>query len=501
MVVAVAADLSSPDLLSILTLDFNPRRVCWVHRGGASLPLLAVTDANSSRISIYDGRGGNTQPLSSNNSVHRKPVNCLSFNNTCNCVVSADDSGMIEYWDPASFEKPDSVFELKTRTDLFAFKKTKSVPSSITMSPTGEQLATFSFPDRQVRIFDFASGKLYRSYDESLATVTTMQQAGTALAKLDEVDFGRRIAIERNLDNPTISPRINVLFDESGHFVLYGSLLGIKCINTFTNRVVRLYGRDEPFRPLNLVLYQGAPQQKGLVTVDMAASANPLLQEAGQRDPLLAATAVGKVRFYLFTNEAASGPPPKNRDVFNEKPTTADGGTDAAAAATAAEAARQAAEASTSAVLHTTMGDITLRLFPAHAPKTVRNFTGHATSGYYNNTRFHRVIPKFMIQGGDPLGDGTGGESIWGGEFEDEISDLKHDRPYTLSMANAGPNTNASQFFITTERTPWLDGRHTIFGRVVRGMDVVKRIENVRTIKERPEEDVRIVSISVGGST
>lgn len=103
-----------------------------------------------------------------------------------------------------------------------------------------------------------------------------------------------------------------------------------------------------------------------------------------------------------------------------------------------------------------------------------------------------------MIQGGDPLGDGTGGESIWGGEFKDEISPtIKHDKPYTLSMANAGPNTNGSQFFITTEKTPWLDGKHTIFGRAVAGLDVVHRIENVRVKKERPEEDVKIVSISV----
>lgn len=104
-----------------------------------------------------------------------------------------------------------------------------------------------------------------------------------------------------------------------------------------------------------------------------------------------------------------------------------------------------------------------------------------------------------MIQTGDPLGDGTGGESIWGGEFEDEIHrSLRHDRPFTLSMANAGPNTNGSQFFITTVPTPWLDGKHTVFGRVTRGMDVVMMIEKVKVDKDdRPEEEVRMLNVEI----
>ena len=104
-----------------------------------------------------------------------------------------------------------------------------------------------------------------------------------------------------------------------------------------------------------------------------------------------------------------------------------------------------------------------------------------------------------MIQTGDPLGDGTGGESIWGGEFEDEIRrDLRHDRPFTVSMANAGPNTNGSQFFITTVPTPWLDNKHTVFGRVVGGMEVVMAIEGVKTDElDRPLSEVKMLSIDV----
>lgn len=422
-------------------------------------------------------------------SIHRKPVVAIAFNNAYDCVISADEAGMIEYWRPSDgFEKPDNVFELKSSTNLFDFRKAKSTPSSITISPSGHQFATFSFPDRQIRVFDFPSGKLYRTYDESLSTITDMQQAGTALQRLEEVEFGRRLAVERELENPVTRPKINVMFDESGHFILYGSLLGVKCINTFTNRVVRVYGKDEPFRALHLAMYQGQPQRKGVVTVSMAASANPLLQEAEERDSMLIGTGFAKVRFYLFTNETDISK--ATRDIQNEKPRGSDGDG-------AENVPAKSTESGTSAVLHTTLGDIHLRLYPSAAPKAVQNFVTHARRGYYNNTIFHRVIRKFMIQGGDPLGDGTGGESIWGGEFEDEFSTLKHDKPYTLSMANAGPGTNASQFFITTEKTPWLDGKHTIFGRAVAGLDVVHKIENVKVHKEKPEVDVKIVSISV----
>ncbi|KAL3496515.1 hypothetical protein BJX62DRAFT_101658 [Aspergillus germanicus] len=483
-------DVITFDLLSMLTLEFDPRCVCWVHPRGASLPLLAVTDEASSSIHIFDGRGENSTPLRILKSIHRNPVAAIAFNDAYDCVISADESGMIEYWraSDSSFEKPDNVFELKSSTNLFEFKKSKSTPSTITISPSGRQFATVSFPDRQIRVFDFASGKLYRKYDESLSTITDMQQAGTALHTLDAVEFGRRLAVERELENPITKPKINVLFDESNHFLLYGSLYGIKCINTHTNRVIRLYAKDEPFRPLNLAMYQGAPQKKGVVTVSMAASANPLLAEAEERDPILVSTGFAKIRFYLFTNETDISK--STRDVQNERPTDPSSSRESAAA-------QKQAELGTSAILHTTLGDIHLRLYPSAAPKAVENFTTHARSGYYNNTIFHRVIRKFMIQGGDPMGDGTGGESIWGGEFEDEFSSLKHDKAYTLSMANAGPNTNGSQFFITTEKTPWLDGKHTVFGRAVQGLDVVHKIENVKTVKEKPEVDVKIVSISV----
>ncbi|KAH4352030.1 hypothetical protein HBH98_037070 [Parastagonospora nodorum] len=481
-------DVVTFDLLAMLSLDYSPKAVCWVHGRGASFPLLAVSEEEKGWIRMYDGRGENLEPLQTLKAIHRAPVTLMAYNNAYDCVVSVDQGGMVEYWRPSGvYEKPDNVWSLKSSTNLFEFKKAKSVPSTLTVSPTGKQFATYSFPDRKIRIFEFATGKLYRTYDESIETITTMQQAGTAVQHLEDMEFGRRIGIERDLDQPTVRPRCNIIFDETSNFILYGSMYGVKVLNTLTNKLVKLYAQDEPFRPLHLALYQGQPEKKGIVTVEMAASENPLLQEAEARDAMLVSTGVGKVRFYMFTNDANASK--SSRDVHNEKPR---------AAQKSKSDSTALAASGTSAVLHTTLGDITLLLLPSIAPKAVENFTTHARRGYYNNVIFHRVIRKFMIQTGDPMGDGTGGESIWGKEFADEFSkEVRHDRPYVLSMANAGPGTNASQFFITTEKAPWLDDKHTIFGRAVAGMDVVHKIENAKVYKEKPEEDIKIISISI----
>ena len=181
------------------------------------------------------------------------------------------------------------------------------------------------------------------------------------------------------------------------------------------------------------------------------------------------------------------------------------------------------------ATMHTTLGDIKIKLFGEKAPKTVENFVTHAKNGYYNGIIFHRVIKDFMIQGGDPLGTGIGGESIWGGTFEDEFDMELHNLRGALSMANAGPGTNGSQFFIVQASevpsnmlsqmkaledkgfpkeiaeayaevggTPWLDFRHSVFGQVVEGMDVVDAIANVKVgANDKPAEDVVINGIDI----
>ncbi|KAF6219636.1 hypothetical protein HO133_004105 [Letharia lupina] len=153
----------------------------------------------------------------------------------------------------------------------------------------------------------------------------------------------------------------------------------------------------------------------------------------------------------------------------------------------------------TNVVLDTTMGSITLELYNNHAPKTCNNFSTLAQRGYYNNVIFHRIIPNFMLQTGDPTGTGRGGASIYGEKFEDEIDPgLKHTGAGILSMANSGKNTNGSQFFITLAPTPWLDGKHTIFGRVKSGLRVVQRMGLVKTGPEdRPVDQVKIIRARV----
>ena len=180
------------------------------------------------------------------------------------------------------------------------------------------------------------------------------------------------------------------------------------------------------------------------------------------------------------------------------------------------------------ATMKTNMGDIEIKLFPKEAPKTVENFVTHAKDGYYNGLIFHRVIKDFMIQGGDPTGTGMGGESIFGRTFEDEFDPALHNLRGALSMANAGPNTNGSQFFIVQANsvpanmlsqmkqmpdsfppeiadayaeiggTPWLDFRHTVFGQVIKGMDVVDAIANVKVGQnDKPNDAVVIETIEI----
>lgn len=497
-------DVVNFDMINMIKLGYMPLSCCWVHKRGQAQALLAVSEQQNGIVRIYDGRGDD-KPLEVVDKLHKSPVHVMAYSDRFDMVISADEGGFVEYWQPSEpFELPRNVsglWQFKTSTDLYDFKKSRSTPTCITLSPDSSSFVTFSLPDRQVRIFSTLSGKLSRKYDESLVAIQEMQQAGTAVHKVEDMEFGRRLAAEKELDLPGPDGKIpgrwiNAVWDESGAFVIYPTLLGIKVVNTVTNRVARLLGKDETVRWMNLSIYQGAPAKQGRTTAAMAASANPLLAEKSVRDPTLFCTGYKRARFYMFSRSEPEDDKSGDRDVFNERPTRDDANVVAAASASGPAKPSPVANAAT---IHTTLGDIHIRLFPAQAPKAVENFVGHSRSGYFENVIFHRVIPKFMIQTGDPLGDGTGGTSIWGKEFEDEFSDdLRHDRPYTVSMANAGPGTNGSQFFITTTATPWLDNKHTIFGRVLSGLEVVHAIENVRTNKlDKPFEDIKITNVTI----
>ncbi len=146
-------------------------------------------------------------------------------------------------------------------------------------------------------------------------------------------------------------------------------------------------------------------------------------------------------------------------------------------------------------VLETSLGTIEVTLKPETAPKACENFLGLVQKKYYDGIIFHRIIKNFMIQGGDPTGTGAGGASLWGKTFADECSaQVKFDKPGLLAMANRGPSTNGSQFFITTVATPWLHMKHTIFGEVTKGYDVVQKMEAVKTgVADRPVEPIKII--------
>ena len=150
-------------------------------------------------------------------------------------------------------------------------------------------------------------------------------------------------------------------------------------------------------------------------------------------------------------------------------------------------------------ILETNQGEIEIELYMDAAPKTCENFIGLVEKGYYDGLVFHRVIKQFMVQGGDPTGTGCGGESLWGKPFADEVrEDLTFSRPGLLAMANSGPGTNGSQFFITTAATPWLNMNHTIFGEVVRGYTAVQKIEGQSTdSQDRPLEEQKIIKATV----
>mmetsp|Transcript_21447 Transcript_21447/g.27271 ORF Transcript_21447/g.27271 Transcript_21447/m.27271 type:complete len:607 (-) Transcript_21447:39-1859(-) len=466
------------DMISMTDLPFEPSHVEFISKKGSIIPVLAITDNNTPNIATYHGKEA-TQLEEFQ--IHRQPIEQLCFNERFNTVISIDTSGVIEYWDPETKKIPSNnvKFKFKSETHLYELAKQKALAISLTVSPNGEFFGCVG-SDRQVRIFRFQTGKMYRQFDENVNIYHTGQTTEGYEYKLDNIDFGRRMAVEREIIK-TPDAKWNVVFDESSNFLMYATPLGIKLINMVTNKLVRIIGLVENTeRFLQLSLYQGK-NIGSVATVDFDVNAT--------EDPTLICTAYKKHRFYLFSRREPDESETSHRDVFNEKPTEDE--------QTAVKTA--SAKLANSAIMRTTMGDIHLKLFPDQCPKTVENFVVHSKDDYYNGLIFHRVIKGFMIQGGDPEGDGTGGESIWGKDFEDEFHpDLHHDRPGTLSMANAGPCTNGSQFFITTVPIPRLDNKHTVFGRVQKGLDVVHAIERVRTDKEdKPEEDVKIINIEV----
>lgn len=488
-------DVVNYDMMLMIRLPFIPGAAQWVYKQGDVKARLAISDRNSSFVHIYDARADSNEPIISKE-IHLGPVKVMRYNPVFDTVISADDKGIIEYWSPDTLRFPESevCFRLKSDTNLFEIVKSKTTVSAIEVSPDGKQFSITS-PDRRIRVFWFRTGKLRRVYDESLEVAQDLQRSDSPLYRLEAIDFGRRMAVEKEIEKTETAPTSNAIFDESSNFLIYATLLGIKIVNLHTNKVSRILGKVENNdRFLRIALYQGDRSSKKVRKIP-AAAANVNESKEPFSDPTLLCCAFKRHRIYLFSRREPEEPEDatKGRDVFNEKPPPDE------LLAVSDIGNSVTTSLPDNVILHTTMGDIHMKLYPEECPKTVENFTTHCRNEYYNNLIFHRVIKGFMIQTGDPLGDGTGGQSIWGREFEDEFhKSLRHDRPFTVSMANAGPNTNGSQFFITTVATPWLDNKHTVFGRVIKGMDVVQAIEKVKTDKgDKPYQDVKILNVTI----
>lgn len=464
-----------------------PNRLCFASPSSALGAVLAVSDLNSGTVFLVNTNSFLESPrdyAAKKVNLHEFPVVCMEYNEYVDAIVSIDAGGFVEIWSPDSGKKPVMCrFESKFDTDLFELNRSQSTAISLGMSRA--HFAIFT-SDYFLKIFRIEDCKLVRSIDESLDTLTVAQSDPLQRrVHVDAADLSNRISIEKKLQLSEFEKTKCVLFDDSGDYLIYSTIIGIKIVYWKSNRLVRILGKVESTeRFLNIALYQG---QGGVRLREMTGGDSENLGQE-EVDPTLIATAFEKNRIFLFTNRLPSG---EVRDVNNE-PVILNNNK--------MPKIKKNLSSPHRAMIHTTMGDIEIELFGKECRKTVENFATHARNGYFDAVIFHRVIRGFMIQTGDPEGTGSGGESIWGSEFADEFHpNLNHKFPFMVSMANCGPNTNGSQFFITTVPCPWLDGKHTVFGRVLKGMEVVKAIEEVETDDhDRPKtRDIKILTVNI----
>jgi peptidylprolyl isomerase domain and WD repeat-containing protein 1 len=480
-------DIESFNLIGMVSTKYvaDCNKLCFVSGQDAVTSVVAVTSRNSGSVVLLDLQSLLTDPKAYQPRdvycVHESPVALIKYCSALNVVVSIDNEGFIEVWNPESLEFPPSIASSKFDTDLFELKK--DTASAVSLAVSNQHFAIMTNLGF-LKIFRVSDCKLVRAFDETIDSLLVAQSDPLQQkVHLDARDLAARIEREQSVQTAA-STMDSMTFDESGDILVFSTLVGIKVLNWKQNKLLTVLGRVESSeRFMHVTLYQGRPK---LRLLQLTGSAGPVMET----DPTIVATSFEKDRFFLFTKRL----PTESRDVFNE---AAKGKSNLAAKS----AQKKRHVPATRATIYTTMGDISIELFPKECKRTVENFATHARNGYYDSVIFHRVIKNFMIQTGDPRGDGTGGTSIWGKDFEDEFhGNLRHDKPFMVSMANTGaPNTNGSQFFITTAPAPWLDNKHTLFGRVLQGIEVVKAIEEQETDdNDKPRDvDVRILSIKI----
>jgi peptidylprolyl isomerase domain and WD repeat-containing protein 1 len=391
-------DVINFDMINMIRLDFTPLTTCWIYKAGDTIPCLAVSDTDSPKISIFDAQGGN-DPIHVIEKLHTKPVNAICYNSTYETVISVDKSGILEYWQghKHNFAFPEKIvqFESKLDTSLYEFAKNKTIVTGISVNSDGKKFATMS-TDRKVRVFLFLNGKLIRVYDESLARFSEIQATPLALPNME---FSRRMNNEKDIDKTDSLSFNNILFDQSGHFLIYSTMIGIKIINVETNKCSRILGKGDNIRPMHVAVFQGKIKRSTAApTIEQEASETSSTSQSIS-DPTVFCTAYKKPRFYLYSRRPPSDLQEVDRDVFNEQPSKED-----VLAVTESNPVQKIFD---NCVIHTTFGDIYLKLFGKECPKTVENFCVHSKNNYFNGHIFHRVIKGFMVQTGDPTGSGN----------------------------------------------------------------------------------------------
>ena len=385
---------------------------------------------------------------------HATPVTALAYHSAKQWVVSGDASGVLEVWNVpfSSFESDDGntfssgplPFDSKLDTDLYALMKKKTYAIDIAISESTKgiggngKFAVYS-SDRKIRLFTFKECKLVCIYDERLMVYDKLLSSKSSAMGIDAIEYGKRAALEREMEdayllsggvstNPTtklslssVTPgsegsyhqQLHLTFDNTGKYLLLPTIVGVKVINTQTHRVVATVGKGDAssLRFLHLCLCPGDAkinQQMQLARMGGSSAAIKHGNVNEANDSLLVALAYGKRRFYAFSHHDPldkhdqGGEPDEQtilaRDILNEAPDASD----LLEASHMGRSGNDGEEAqlitATKAILRTTHGDITIKLFPKEVPKTIQNFIGHAQSGYYDNIIFHRIIPGFMIQ-------------------------------------------------------------------------------------------------------
>jgi peptidylprolyl isomerase domain and WD repeat-containing protein 1 len=424
-------DVSTFDATAMVKTSQSFGRVACFLQDSAKDLLLAISDASNGSIYIYSIT---TLQLAQTLSLHSKPVTCLAYNSQHKCCVSADKQGILEIWDCTSGSKDGQIvgatcsmaanqleYPSKTSTDLYSLAKKNTYARSLSMS--NNYFVVYG-ADHKVRVYQLSTGKIAVRYDERLDVYASKSATNCATYGMDSIEFGKRAATEREMEQQKDFPSHLVQMDPSERYLLIATMVGIKVIEWKKNKVLKILGKADAsqLRFLSFCLCLGdAKLNQQMQLARGSGSSIAMGDKKTTNDSLIVVLAYNQRRFYVFSHVDPLKDDEKaenvNRDIWNEAPTAQDQllGSEGNHAGGAAQAT-----AYSKAILRTTMGDVHFKLFP-EVLKTLENFCGHARAGYYDNVIFHRVIQGFMLQTGDPLGDGTGGESIWGGEFEDEF--------------------------------------------------------------------------------